>query len=129
MKVAQSCLTLCNPVDYIIHGILQVRIMVWVAFSIFRGSSQPRSSALQADSFPAEPQAKPLVIPLIALRGKYHPLTPFCIESFDLAPNHSAEPGFKPTQSVLLTNNLLFLFVKSLTIYASNQCVTFALQN
>ena len=33
-----SCLTLCNPV----HGILQARILEWVAFSFSRGSSQPR---------------------------------------------------------------------------------------
>ena len=32
-KVAQSCLTLCNPMDYIVHGILQARILEWVAFS------------------------------------------------------------------------------------------------
>ena len=27
VKVAQSCLTLCDPVDYIVHGILQARIL------------------------------------------------------------------------------------------------------
>ena len=27
MKVTQSCLTLCNPTDYIVHGILQARIL------------------------------------------------------------------------------------------------------
>ena len=27
VKVAQSCLTLCNPMDYIVHGILQARIL------------------------------------------------------------------------------------------------------
>ena len=44
MKVAQSCLTLCNPMDYTVHGILQARILEWVAFSFSRGSSQPRVS-------------------------------------------------------------------------------------
>ena len=38
-KVAQSCLTLCNP---IVHGILQARILEWVAFPFSRGYSQPR---------------------------------------------------------------------------------------
>ena len=42
------------------HGILQARISEWLAFPSSRGSSQPRDqtqvSALQADSFPAEPQ-------------------------------------------------------------------------
>ena len=31
VKVAQSCLTLCNPMDYRVHGILQGRILEWVA--------------------------------------------------------------------------------------------------
>ena len=42
MKVAQSGLTLCNPMDYIGHGILQARILEWVVFPFSRGSSQPR---------------------------------------------------------------------------------------
>ena len=41
MKVAQSCLTLYDPMDYIVHGILQARILEWVAFPFPRGSSQP----------------------------------------------------------------------------------------
>ena len=40
MKVAQSCQTLCNPMDYTVHGILQARILEWVAFSFSRSSSQ-----------------------------------------------------------------------------------------
>ena len=42
VKVAQLCLTLCNPMDYTAHGILQARILEWVAFPFSRGSSQPR---------------------------------------------------------------------------------------
>ena len=42
VKVAQSCLTLCNPMDYTVHGILQARILEWVAFPFSRGSSQCR---------------------------------------------------------------------------------------
>ena len=43
-EVAQSCLTLCDPVDCSppdssIHGILQARILEWVAISFSRGSS------------------------------------------------------------------------------------------
>ena len=30
------------PMDYIVHGILQARILEWVAFPFFRGSSKPR---------------------------------------------------------------------------------------
>ena len=42
VKVAQSCPTLCDPVDYTVHGILHVRTLEWVAFPFSRGSSQPR---------------------------------------------------------------------------------------
>ena len=35
------------------------RILEWVAYPFSRGSSQPRSPALQVDSLPAEPQEKP----------------------------------------------------------------------
>ena len=45
VKVAQSCLTLCDPMDYTdytVDGILQARILEWVAFPFSRGSSQPR---------------------------------------------------------------------------------------
>ena len=43
VKVAQSCSTLCDPMDCTVHGILQTRILEWVAFPSFsRGSSQPR---------------------------------------------------------------------------------------
>ena len=42
VKVVQSCLTLCDPMGYTVHGILQGRILEWVAFPFSRGSSQPR---------------------------------------------------------------------------------------
>ena len=42
VKVIQSCPALCDPMDYIVHGILQARILEWVAFPFSRGSSQPR---------------------------------------------------------------------------------------
>ena len=42
VKVTQSCLTLCDPMDSVVHGILQARILEWVAFPFSRGSSQPR---------------------------------------------------------------------------------------
>ena len=49
--------------DYTVHGILQARILEWVAFPFSRGSSQPRieprSPTLQAASLPAEPPGKP----------------------------------------------------------------------
>ena len=42
VKVAQSCLTVCDPMDYTVYRILQARILEWVAFSFSSGSSQPR---------------------------------------------------------------------------------------
>ena len=42
VKVAQSCLTFCDAMDCIVHGILQARVLEWVAFPFSRGSSQLR---------------------------------------------------------------------------------------
>ena len=42
VKMAQSCQTLCDAMIYTVHGILQARIVEWVAFPFSRGSSQPR---------------------------------------------------------------------------------------
>ena len=42
VKVAQSRPTLCNPIDYTVHGILQARILEWGAFPFSRGSSRPK---------------------------------------------------------------------------------------
>ena len=39
LKVAQLCLTLCNSMDYTVHGILQARILEWVAIPFSRGPS------------------------------------------------------------------------------------------
>ena len=58
---AQSCLTLCDPLDcsppgFSVHGISQARLLEWVAISFSRRSSQPGikpvSPALQKDSLP-----------------------------------------------------------------------------
>ena len=37
MEVAWSCPTLCNPMDYTVHGILKATILEWVAFPFSRG--------------------------------------------------------------------------------------------
>ena len=66
-SAAQSCPALCDPTDCSppgssARGILQARILEWVAISFSRGSSQlrvePWSPALQADSLPFEPAGK-----------------------------------------------------------------------
>ena len=42
-EVSLSCLTLCDPMDSTVHGILQAKILEWVAFPFSRASSQPRN--------------------------------------------------------------------------------------
>ena len=47
-EVAQSCPTLCDPMDCSlsgssIHGIFQARVLEWIAISFSRGSSRPRN--------------------------------------------------------------------------------------
>ena len=42
VKVTQSCPTLCDPMDFAVHGILQARILEWVTFPFSRGFSLPR---------------------------------------------------------------------------------------
>ena len=42
-EVAQSCPTLCDPVNYRVHGILQAKILERVTFPFSRGSSQSRN--------------------------------------------------------------------------------------
>ena len=63
-EVAQSCLSLCDPVDCrppgsSVLGIFQARILEWVAISFYRRSPdpgiKPRSPTLQADALTSEP--------------------------------------------------------------------------
>ena len=49
VKVAQLCPTLCDPIDYTVHGILQARILEWVALPISSGSSQSRNRTQVSD--------------------------------------------------------------------------------
>ena len=65
MKVAQLCLTLCDPMGCSplgssVHGIIQARILEWVAIPFPRErpdtGTEPVSPASQADSLPSELQ-------------------------------------------------------------------------
>ena len=62
-KKTKSCLTCnpknCSPPGSSVHGILQARILEWVAISFSRGTSQPRNWTLQADALPTELLRKP----------------------------------------------------------------------
>ena len=72
-EVAQSCPTLCNPMDYSppgssVHGILQAKILEGQPFPSLRDLPDPgvelRSPALQEDSLPSDPPWKPSGITL-----------------------------------------------------------------
>ena len=67
-EVAQSCPTLCEPVDCSppgssVHGILQARILEWVAIpspgDLPDPGIEPGAPALEADALPSEPPGKP----------------------------------------------------------------------
>ena len=63
LLVAQSCLTLCDPVDcsfpgFSVHGVLQARILEWVAIPFSNSRIEPESPTLQVDSLPSEPPGK-----------------------------------------------------------------------
>ena len=66
----QSCLTLCDPMDCSlpgasVHGIVQARVLEWVADPFSRDlpnpGIKPRSPALQVDSLLSEPPGKPMM--------------------------------------------------------------------
>ena len=66
--VAQSCPTLCDPMDCsppgsFVHGIFQARMLEWVAIpspgDLPIPGIKPRSTALQVDSLPSKPPGKP----------------------------------------------------------------------
>ena len=69
-EVTQSCLTLCDPVDYSlpgfsIHGIFQARVLEYWSGLLFPSPGdlpdpgiKPRFPALQADALPSEPPGK-----------------------------------------------------------------------
>jgi len=73
VSVIESCLTLCDPMDCSppdssIHGILQARILEWVAipssgrsWDLPNPGIEPGSSTLQADSLPSEPPENPYI--------------------------------------------------------------------
>ena len=75
---AQSCPTFCDPMEYSlpgssVHGILQARILVWIAISFSRESSWPRDWAQvpcvfwQVDSLPLAPPGKLAKIHIFSL--------------------------------------------------------------
>ena len=62
VKVTQLCPTLCDPMDFTVHGIIQARERSGYPFlspgDLPNPGIKPRSPTLQVDSLPAEPQVK-----------------------------------------------------------------------
>ena len=61
VKAAQLCPTLCEPMDFTDHGILQARVLEWVipsSVDLPDPGIKPGSPALQADSLPTELSGK-----------------------------------------------------------------------
>ena len=66
--VTQSCPILCNPIrcrplGSSVHGILQARILKWIAMPFSRGSSQPRDPTQVSHLLPWQAGSLPLVPP------------------------------------------------------------------
>ena len=69
-QLLQLCPTLCDPMDYnlpgfSVHGILQARILEWVAMfppeDLPKTGIEPVSPALQADPLSTEPRVSPYI--------------------------------------------------------------------
>ena len=87
VQLLQSCLTLydlmdCSPPGSSVHGILQARILAWVAMLSSRGvpdpriiSASPMSPALQADSLPLSHRGRPTMEHFSAI--KRYKIMPF----------------------------------------------------
>ena len=118
VKVAQSCLTLCDPRDYPVHGILQVRILKWVEFPFSRGSSpnpgiEPRSPALQTDSLPAEPQGK------LDYKESWVPKT-WCFWTVVLEKSLESPLDCKEIKPVNPKGNQFWIFIQRTDVEAEN---------
>ena len=99
--------------DYTVHGILQARILEWVAFlgDLPDPGIEPKSPALQVDSLPAEPQGKPSIIQyfskiysLILLLAVLHL---HCYTGFSVASSSGGyTPGLQSTGSAVVVHGL-----------------------
>ena len=80
-EVAQSCATVCNPMDHSLPGssiyeTFQARVLEWFAISFSRGISQPGNRTWvshMADALPTEPPGKPFFLNVVAIH--LHPQT------------------------------------------------------
>ena len=119
-EVAQSCLTLCDPVDCklpvsSVHGIFQARILEQVAISFSRGSSWPRDGtgiscglALASRFFTAEPPGKSS--DSLQSHGLYSPWNSSGqntgVDSRSLLQGNLPNPGIEPRSPTLQADSL-----------------------
>ena len=105
VKVSQSCPTLCNPMDYTVHGILQARILEWIAFPFSRGSSQPRDqtqvSCIAGGFFTTESPGKPL-------KGSEKWSESHSVVSNSLQPHGLYSPWISPGQNTGVGSHFFF---------------------
>ena len=79
VKVTQSCLTVCDPMDYTVHGILQAKRLEWGSLSLSPGDLpnpgiEPRSPALQAWILSEPDQLQKPATPGRRREGRFPPL-------------------------------------------------------
>ena len=74
----------CSPPDSSVHGILQARILEWVAIPSSRGPSQPRDrtcmSCFAGGFFTTEPQGKPQMLCMMCIISSVQSLS--CVGLF-----------------------------------------------
>ena len=126
VKVAQSCLTLCNPMDYTIHGILQARILEWVAFPFSREFSQLRDqtqvSHIAGGFFTSWATREAIHIHIFFLFSYPFPKTHFSLlfSSMSLSPFEAAGFSFQGFSSCF---SLLCRYLKPWMIHKVLFCV------
>ena len=89
VKVTQSCPTLCDPIDYRFHGILQARILEWVAVLFSRESSQPRIKPRIL--YQLSHQRSPVVIVIACNQDDAHQASPISTCFTDFSPFPSSQ--------------------------------------
>ena len=94
VKVSQLCLTLCDPIDYTVHGILQARILEWVAVPFSKGSSQPKDRTRL-------PHWRQILYQLTRGEPKNTGMG-----SLSLSPGDLPDPGIKPGSPTLQADSL-----------------------
>ena len=140
--VTQSCLILCNLMDYTVYGILQARILEWVAILFSRGSSQPRDqtqvSRIAGGFFTNWAIREALISliqfsslqSLICARLSVTPWTAACQASLSITicwslPKPMSIESVMPSNHLILCHPLLFLppIPPSLTVFSNESAL------